>query len=292
VAWSWWDHCHSIFDPRPVICRPVIYDPCPRWVVYRYPVWTELPAVSSGTWVEVPEQAVDAGLDLQLLAVRFVDSGHSEKQLGPRYRVWFRNNSSRGLETPFNVVLLAANDRNPKSDLPQAGVRVKAIDAGQIQSVDIRLPFEANGLGRDEKGRAIPFSQLHVLLDAHREVPEGFEENNGSILLRGDILPVDPATFSMNVEEAPVNSVVSIAGEGFGPEPGKVIVHVNKLEFEAEIEGWYDLGIQLKLPNVPLASVAQAEIIVVRGDGAVANPLPFTLQPAPRGVVPPPTPNK
>ena len=35
-----------------------------------------------------------AQFDLQLLAVRFVDPGHPDQKLGPRYRVWFRNNSA------------------------------------------------------------------------------------------------------------------------------------------------------------------------------------------------------
>jgi hypothetical protein len=143
VEWSWHHRCNPFWDPRPVCCRPVIYDPCPPWVYYDVPAWTPLPEVSCGTWVDLSPVAVEPTVtDLQLVAVRFVDPGHPEENLGPRYRVWFRNNGNRPITHPFNVVLLAGNDDRPVADLPQAGVRVASIEAGDVQSVDIRLPVE------------------------------------------------------------------------------------------------------------------------------------------------------
>ena len=62
-------------------------------------------------------------------------------------------------------MLLASNDRDPRRDVPQAGVEIDKIDAGAIQTVDIRLPFEASPLGRDAEDRAVPFRFLHVLVD-------------------------------------------------------------------------------------------------------------------------------
>ncbi|MAG92690.1 MAG: hypothetical protein CMJ48_02915 [Planctomycetaceae bacterium] len=280
VDWCWWDHCHPVCDPRPIWCRPVYCHPCPVWVPYDCPVWIGLPEVVCGTWVDVEPIVIDAGLDLQLLAVRFVDSGHVEKDLGPRYRVWFRNNSPRSIVQPFNVVLLASNSRDLESGLPEAGLRIVEIAAGETQSVDIRLPAIANRLDRDSEGRKLPFRQLHVLVDSHREVPEAFEVNNGVILARGDVLPVDPAAFASDVDVASAGSLLNIAGEGFGPEPGQAIVVVNGLELQAEIQGWYDLGVQIKLPMLPLAAPANAELIIVRGDEAAANPLEIQLLPA------------
>ena len=244
--------------------------------------------VSSG----VPAQAVDEGLDLQLLAVRFVDPGHPEQKLGPRYRVWFRNNSKKKVRKDFDVVLLASNSRDPSAQHSQAGVEVDKIDAGQIQAVDIRLPYSANTLARDTEDRAVPFSYLHVIVDADRDVKESFEENNGVVLARGDVLPIDPVAFSTNVTTSEPGSVITLAGEGLGPEPGEVIVYVNKLELQAEIQGWYDLGIQVRLPRLPLASETQAEIVIVRGDGAVTNPIPLKLVPAKNLILPPPAPAK
>ena len=66
--------------------------------------------------------------DLQLVAVRFVDPGHPQEKLGPRYRVWFRNNGDRPIVQPFDVMLFAGNDQRLTAGLPQAGVRVTSID--------------------------------------------------------------------------------------------------------------------------------------------------------------------
>jgi len=279
VDWCWWDTCLPIYDPRPVYCRPIVYTPCPTWVVYDYPAWQPLPVVTCGTWVDVPTVVVDSGTDLQLLATRFVDNGHPDQNLGPRYRVWLRNNGPLSTTTPFNVMLIAANDPVPQADLPQAGAIVNGIEAGQIQSVDIRLPLAANRLAVTPEGQRIPFSYLHVLVDSHRELVESNESNNGSVVARNDILPVDPAAFSSDVSAGAPGTVINVAGEGLGPEPGQVIVSINGLQLQAEIHGWYDLGVRFALPNIALAGATDADILIVRGDGAATNPLDFELVP-------------
>jgi hypothetical protein len=251
-------------------------------VVYDYPVWDSLYADASGTWVDVPEVAVaPAAYDLQLLAVRFVDAGHPDERLGPRFRVWFRNNSTRDVVVPFNVTIIASNDESLSRDLPQAGVRVDSIAAGETQSVDLRLDWKVYDMGRDAEGNPAPFAKLHAIVDSHSEIAETSEDNNGAMLDRGAILPVDPAAFSTDVDTVTEGGMVSVAGEGFGPEPGRVLVYVGDRELDAEIHGWYDLGVRIKMPLVPLAAATDAEIVVVRGDTAAANPLKVRL--APRG---------
>ena len=171
VTWSWGYYCDPYWDPRPIYCRPVVYVAARPWVWWECPVWTPLPVVACGTWVDVaPVLVAPAQLDLQLLAVRFVDPGHPDEKLGPRYRVWFRNNSTVAINQPFDVVLLAGNDDKAAAGLPQAGVRVASIKPGEVQSVDIRLPFEVQQMGRDAKGQPIPFKTLHVLVDANQEI--------------------------------------------------------------------------------------------------------------------------
>lgn len=277
VEFCWGFHCDPICDPRPWFCRPWWYDPCPVWTCWDYPVWYELPVVVCGTWVDVEPIVIDEGLDLQLLAVRFVDPGHPELREGPRFRVWARNNSARTIVKDFNVLLMAANSREAVTELPQAGVRVDSIEPGEIKAFDIRLPFEASAMGRDADGNAIPFSQLHVLVDSHREIPEAFEENNGAIIARGDILPIDPVIFGSDSIAPLPGTELNIAGEGFGPEPGQVLVHIGGVELQAEIEGWYDLGVRVKLPSLALASPTDAQLIVIRGDTAASNPLTIQL---------------
>lgn len=275
----WWDTCDPFWDPRPVFCRPVVYRPCPIWVHWNTPVWRPLPIVVCGTWIDVPPVVVQQA-DLQLLAVRFVDSGHPEQELGPRYRVWLRNNTPYSLEQPFNVMLLASNDRNAIAGRPEAGVRLNRMEAGETQVVDIRLPYASQAMGFDEDGRRIPFEFLHVLVDSHNEIGEAFKDNNGLALNRGDVYPVDPAAFAADPAVGPSGRVMTIAGEGFGPEPGQALVVIGGEEVQAEILGWYDLGVQVRLPDFVMGSDAAAEVLIVRGDGAAANPVDIEISPS------------
>jgi len=279
VSWSWHHHVHPFWDPRPLWCRPIVYHVCPRWTWWQTPIWVSLPVVTSGTWIDVPSVVVAEQFDLQVLAVRFVDPGHPEEKLGPRYRIWFRNNSDRPIAQPFNVLLMAGLGEQLVDNLPQAGVRVTAIEAGDTQSVDVRLPIDVYAMGQDAEGKPMAFDTLHVLVDSHREVNETSDANNGTRLARTDVLPVDPAAFELEPVEAAAAAEVLIAGEGFGPQPGQVLVHMAGLELEGEILGWYDLGVRVALPNLPLASPVKAELIVVRGDGIAANPLSITVLP-------------
>lgn len=289
VRWCWWDYCHPLYDPRPHYCRPIVYHSCSPIVVYDYPTWEPLYAASCGTWVDVPEVVVAPQRnDLQLLAVRFVDAGHPEEQVGPRFRVWVRNNSPQDISTPFNVSVIAANGDRLSEGLPQAGLRFESIRTGETQSVDLRLPWDVYDMNRDAEGRPAPFAQLHAIVDSHGEIAETSESNNGIVLKREEILPVDPAAFSTDVDTATVGGMASIAGEGFGPEPGQVLVYAQGLELEAEIHGWYDLGVRIKIPDLPLAQATEAEVVVVRGDSTASNPLKLTLAPKGAELLPAP----
>lgn len=279
VSWSFWNWCVPVYDPRPFICRPIIYDPCPPVVVYEYPVWQPLQVVTCGTWIDVPPVVIDTGFDLELLAVRFVDPGHQEQNLGPRYRVWVRNNSPAAIGAPFNVTLVAANGPQLLGELPQAGATIPNLDPNSVMPIDIRLPLVANRLGRQADGTIVPFSHLHVMVDSHRDLAENNEANNGTIIDRTAIYPVDPAGFSTDVTAAAAGAMVSLAGEGFGPEPGQLLVTVNGQTQQAEIHGWYDLGINFKMPDFNLSQAADAQLIVVRGDSAVSNPVELDVAP-------------
>jgi hypothetical protein len=169
------DYCHDC-------CFHDCYFCCPWWYCWDfYPIWCPLYHCGCGYWYNVPVVEIAEGVDLQLLAVRMIDAGDAAQNLGPAYRVWVRNNSHVAILHSFNLLALAARDGRPAADLPQAGVRVDSIEAGQIIPVDIRLPAEANAPG---------LPMLHVLVDSHREIAEVYEDNNGAVLNRADILPV------------------------------------------------------------------------------------------------------
>lgn len=281
VRWSWHFTCEPVWDPRPIWCRPIVYAPAPVWVYYPVPVWQPLPECESGTWVDVAKVEVGPRPDIQLLAVRLVDPGHPDEKLGPRYRIWVRNNGDVDIDRPFNVVALTSLDGRPAAGLPQAGVRVEAIRAGETQSFDIRLPVECYAMGRDADGKPVAFATLHVIADADREIVEATRTNNGANIARDKIFPVDPAVFGVDPKETVEGGEVVIAGEGLGPQPGQVLVNVDGAETEAEILGWFDLGVRVALPKLPAgAGRREVQLIVIRGDGAAANPIGVVVAPA------------
>ncbi len=277
VGWSWQYRCHPFYDPRPALCRPVAYAAATPVVHFQYPAWVSLPVVKCGTWVNVPRVLTPIEqYDLQLLAVRFVDPGHPQERLGPRYRVWFRNNSSRAVAQPFNVTLFAANNGVVGPSVPQAGIRVTSIEGGATQSVDIRLPFL---VAPSDAPNQPPYRTLNAVVDSSREIRDVNPANNGATLAIADILPVDPAVFQVDPVSVPAGGDLTVAGEGLGPQPGKAMIHAGDAPRESEVLGWYDLGVHLHVPGIPIAAPTNAELIVIRGDGAAANPIQVTLNP-------------
>ena len=290
VNWCWNFAVLPYLDPRPDFCQPIAYAPCGAWSGWDYPDWANLPAASCGTWVDAPDVVVPTGIDVQLLAVRFVDPGHPEQRIGPRYRVWFRNNSSVAVEQAFDLTIFASNDQRPATGLPEAGVRVTGMDAGQIQVVDLRLPWAANVLGRDGKGREIPFRYLHIIADSGHALLDVDPTNNGGVVDRLETLPVDPTIFSVALDNAG-SRIVDIAGEGFGPEAGEALIELDGQELSLEILGWCDLGVQVRLPSLVFSEATKAEIILIRGDKAASNLHPIRIpRDGPAEVVPHPVP--
>jgi hypothetical protein len=279
VQWSFWDTVLPIYDPRPFAVRPYYFDAAPVVTTFDYPVWQELPVIASGTWVEVPSAPVARGSDLQLLAVRFVDPGHREEDLGPRYRIWLRNNSEAPLKQNFDVTVFASNDKELSDQVVQAGVTIPEVAADDTIAIDVRLPADANRLFTDKNQDRVPFRFLHVVVDSGNDIKEDNEENNGAVLSRSEIFPVDPAAFSTNVTAAAPGSTIAVAGEGLGPEPGEVIVSIGDEQHSAEISGWYDLGVQIIVPKLDVNDAEHAQILIIRGDGAASNPVALDIAP-------------
>jgi hypothetical protein len=123
----------------------------------------------------------------------------------------------------------------------------------------------------------MPFEKLHALVDANRELNDVAMTNNGAVLDRGDVMPVDPAAFNMDADVATAGQVITIAGEGLGPEPGQILLQVGNETYQPEILGWYDLGVQVRLPVVNAAGMSDGDLVVVRGDGAATNPLAIQI---------------
>jgi len=278
LHWSSHYHCHPIWDPRPIWCRPVIYDPCPAWVYYPAPVWTPLPAVAAGTWVDVPPVAVAPQQhDLQLLAVRFVDPGHPEEKLGPRFRVWFRNNSPEPITRPFDVVMLAGVDRELVAGLPQAR-RPRGLGRGRRHAIGRRPPpLRRLNMGHEPAASRRRSARCMSWSTPTAKSPRSPAPTTARCWPWPTCCPWTRRRSSWSRRRGPGGEVL-LAGEGFGPEPDKCW-STWRAGIRGEISGWYDLGVRFRLPAAAAAAAAPAEVIVVRGDGAAANPLKLTVLP-------------
>jgi hypothetical protein len=137
--------------------------------------------------VAEPQQAV---LDLELVEVRQIDRGDISQNLGPAYRVMIRNKSGAAIAQQFNVGLAGSIGRQATQDSALALVRVDGLEAGQMLTVDVRLPAKAYNLGLNADGQAVPFAYLTALADMNQELPEADRSNDFMTLGRGEIVMV------------------------------------------------------------------------------------------------------
>jgi hypothetical protein len=205
------DHCQpgKIWDK----CNMGCHKCCPWWNCWNYrPNYCSLYRYSCGCYQDVPVVVIQEGIDLQMLAVRILDSGDANGTMGPAYRVWVRNNSRVAIAQGFNVVLVAARDTNATADLPQAGVRIEMIQPGEVLPIDIRLPANANMAG---------LPMLHVVVDSNSELNEVYEDNNGIVIARSEILPVE----TQAAQGAPIDP--NFAPNNFAPNYSQNVAPVN-----------------------------------------------------------------
>jgi hypothetical protein len=134
--------------------------------------------------------AVDGGIDVEFTKIRQLDAGDPAKNLAPAYRVWFHNNSDVDIGQPFDVAILASNDDKLSQGLPYASVRVDSLAADETTSVDIRLPIAAMTMGSTD-GQASPFTYVHTIIDAQKELVETNKANNLSLDSRDNIPAVE-----------------------------------------------------------------------------------------------------
>ena len=147
------------WDPRPIWCRPVIYDPCPAMGLLGTPVLVPLPVVACGTWVDLQPVVAGRGNGPATGGGAVRRSGPSRGKVGaalPRVVPQQRQlNRSCSRSTSCCLPAMTTGWR-PTCRRPACGST--AIEAGDTQSVDIRLPVEVYTMGRDAQGRPAPFT--------------------------------------------------------------------------------------------------------------------------------------
>jgi hypothetical protein len=142
------------------------------------------PPAAPATLAATP--AAVEGIDLQLVDVRMLDNGDAAQQIGPRYRVTFRNAGTKPVDHEFNVALVAADDANLSANLPTAESRITSVPTARATTVDVRLPVTAFQMGTDSKSE---FGKLFVFVDSRGELSDVNRDNNAAGLDRTAIQP-------------------------------------------------------------------------------------------------------
>src|SRR5262249_52450919 len=91
--------------------------------------------------VEAQQPVEDPIIDVEVLDVRFVDPGDPAKQLGPCYRIEFRNNSDVAIQREFSVAVIAGGPGRLTPQTPRTIEPVPGMQPGQMLAGDIRLPL-------------------------------------------------------------------------------------------------------------------------------------------------------
>jgi hypothetical protein len=162
---------------------------CYAPIYYRYPPVTNVTVVNPAPLQlnqapQLPAQpALVDGVDLELLDLRLVDPGDATKNLGPRYRITFRNRG-RVPAGNFQVMLLASNDGTPQPGLPSGTAEIAGVAPGETLTADVRLTMTPD---------LATLNALTVALDSATQVVEFEEGNNVAVLDRTKITPADLA---------------------------------------------------------------------------------------------------
>lgn len=151
------------------------------------------PASPSDTSAETP--ATEVKTDLELVDVRLVDDGDAAQGLGPNYRIRFRNAGSRDMNQTFSVALMSSSGKRGTARSRPVVAKVEQIKAGQVLSVDLRLPVTAN---TDPTANSTK-RRIFVVIDSQQDLDEQDEANNLADLDQDAIDSLDAALTSSDM---------------------------------------------------------------------------------------------
>ena len=245
------------WDPRPIWCRPVIYDPCPLWVYWQTPVWTPL---AGGRVRHVGRREAGRGCRPSSPTCNCWRCGLSIRAIprrssGPRYRVWFRNNGDQADHAAVQRDAVCRQRRAARGRTcrrPACGSRRSR--PATSQSVDVRLPVEVYAMGRDAAGQ--PGAVWHAARAGRRQ-PRSAGDDQGQQrrpACAGRHSAGRSGGVRRRARRGPAGRRSDRGRRRFRPRSrAGCWCIVGGQEMEAEILGWYDLGVRLTLPKMPLA---------------------------------------
>ncbi|MDX1961795.1 MAG: CARDB domain-containing protein [Pirellulales bacterium] len=217
--WFGWGgiHCQPYPYPYPCPTYPV-YPICPpgNTVVIENPAIIDAgvpaaPVVNVETNVidnsveqapEAPTATTDPALgkaDLTLQEVRLLEAGDLNKNVGPLVAVTVANTGDIAA-TKFSVAVYASLQKEPSPQMLANGTELNELLAGEIKTVEIRLPVEALALPGDGQTPPQAYEHLFVVADVRNEVIETDEADN--------LLPASKASLLLQ----PVKVGVDVVG--------------------------------------------------------------------------------
>ncbi len=215
---------------------------------------------------------------LKLIDIRWIDAGIPKEKLGPAFRVVVRNVGHAPIFRPFDLLMTACAGDKLNLKFPTAVKTIKGLRPGQTLVINMRLPIESLAMAYPGQKAPAPFNTVTVLASTGQKGPAaGGAVKTLAVLPLAKILPVDIVLARPKSYVFPAGSVMLIKGEGFALAPGKVVVKTAGVALAAEILNWTPLGVEVKLPHLPLAHPTRARLFVVRKDGMTSRPMLFDL---------------
>jgi IPT/TIG domain len=93
----------------------------------------------------------------------------------------------------------------------------------------------------------------------------------------GDVAPAPVFTQPASLMQVPAGSTITLIGQAFGGQTGRVGVVAGDFLMGAQVVSWSDSSITVTLPQVGVNSAANAKFVVQRADGSLANEIKFLM---------------
>ncbi len=138
--------------------------------------------------VEVMGAAAPA-IDLELVDIRLVDVGNIQANVGPRFRLFCRNNGK--LEAPkFQINVMADLGKKLTPTAHLVTVECVGIKPGKTQAIDIQLPVGVLKMTTANDKWPKPFELLVAVANSDDSLLESNKDNNALARTRDAIKPL------------------------------------------------------------------------------------------------------
>lgn len=160
----------------------------------RYPGFPRCP-LPHRHWVHYHVHGLDGGvetadarpIDVETIAIRFIDAGDASQGTGPAYRVTVRNNSDVAIDDVFDLTLAASNATALPAGVPTATTWIDGMQPLEVRDFDLRLPVTVDTMGESQDGQPSPFAVLSAMADSQYRLAETNKANNLLVMNRTDI---------------------------------------------------------------------------------------------------------